>query len=119
MSEIQSGVLGYPRIGEKRELKWALEQYWAGGASEAGLSRAAAALRRKAWEAQRRSGASWVAVGDFSLYDHVLDAALMFGAIPERFGGADAARDLATYFTMARGKAAPGSGRPEAKPLEM
>jgi 5-methyltetrahydropteroyltriglutamate--homocysteine methyltransferase len=120
MVEIASGVLGYPRMGRQRELKWALERFWSGELGEAELLRAAAQIRRDSWEAQRRSGASWVAVGDFSLYDHVLDLALQLGIVPRRFGGDSAPRDLHTYFSMARGKARPAAGRvSEARPLEM
>jgi 5-methyltetrahydropteroyltriglutamate--homocysteine methyltransferase len=119
MSKIASGILGYPRIGGRRELKWALERYWAGQASEADLQRQAAQIRRENWQAQQRAGASWVAVGDFSLYDHVLDLVLQLGIVPQRFGGAQAARDLQTYFLMARGKAGHGAERAEARPLEM
>src|SRR5205814_3324272 len=96
MIEIASGILGYPRMGSRRELKWALERYWAGQGTEEQLLRQASTIRKENWEAQRRSGASWVAVGDFALYDHVLDLALQLGVIPERFGGAAAARDLQT-----------------------
>src|SRR3954465_13266531 len=60
MVEIASGILGYPRIGSRRELKWALERYWSGNFSEPDLLRQAAEIRRENWEAQRRSGASWV-----------------------------------------------------------
>ena len=120
MFEIASGILGYPRMGSRRELKWALEGYWSGQRSEQDLLRQAAQIRRENWLAQQRSGASWVAVGDFSLYDHVLDLALQLGIVPERFGGVAAARDLATYFLMARGKARGREGQPsEARPLEM
>src|SRR5258706_10971773 len=120
MVQIDSGVLGYPRIGSRRELKWALERYWSGQGSEQDLRSQASEIRRENWQAQQRSGASWVAVGDFSLYDHVLDLALQLGVIPERFGGVAAPRDLQTYFLMARGKAAKGSAeRAEARPLEM
>jgi 5-methyltetrahydropteroyltriglutamate--homocysteine methyltransferase len=120
MVEIASGILGYPRMGSRRELKWALERYWAGRGTEQDLLRQAWEIRRENWQAQQRAGASWVAVGDFSLYDHVLDLALQLGVIPQRFGGASAARDLQTLFLMARGKAAAGEGpRAEARPLEM
>jgi 5-methyltetrahydropteroyltriglutamate--homocysteine methyltransferase len=120
MFEIANGILGYPRIGSRRELKWALERYWAGQASEADLLRQAAQIRRENWQAQQRAGATWVAVGDFSLYDHVLDLALQLGVVPERFGGGAAARDLSTYFLMARGKARTADGAAvEARPLEM
>jgi len=105
MFEVQSGILGYPRIGGRRELKWALERYWAGQGDEQRLLRVAAQIRRENWQEQQRAGATWVAVGDFSLYDHVLDLALQLGITPARFGGAAAERDLSTYFSMARGKA--------------
>jgi 5-methyltetrahydropteroyltriglutamate--homocysteine methyltransferase len=114
--QIVRGVLGYPRIGSKRQLKWALERYWSGQGSEQELLSQAAEIRHENWEAQRRAGCSWVAVGDFSLYDHVLDLALQLGVVPERFGGAAAPRDLPTYFSMARGKA---RGRADSRPLEM
>lgn len=117
MVEIASGILGYPRMGRRRELKWALERYWSGQSREQDLRLAARQIRQEAWQAQARSGASWVAVGDFSLYDHVLDLSLQLGALPARFGGAAATRDLTTYFLMARGKA-PGTER-ELLPLEM
>lgn len=117
MVEIASGILGYPRIGRRRELKWALERYWSGQGSEQDLLAQGRQIRQESWQAQQRSGTSWVAVGDFALYDHVLDLMLALGVVPRRFGGASAARDLTTYFLMARGKA-PGTDR-EALPLEM
>src|SRR5689334_7537791 len=98
MVAITSGVLGYPRMGSRRELKWALERYWAGQCDAADLQRQAAQIRCEGWQAQARSGATWVAVGDFALYDHVLGLSLQLGIVPERFGGAGAARDLDTYF---------------------
>ncbi len=116
-SKQASGVLGYPRIGRARELKWALERFWSGRGDAAALEHQAVALRREAWQAQARSGASWVAVGDFALYDHVLDLALQLGVVPRRFGGPAAPRDLSTYFTMARGRSSPG--QLETRPLEM
>src|SRR5690242_11335895 len=111
MVRIASGVLGYPRIGGQRELKWALERYWAGQGSETDLQRQSAQIRRENWQAQARAGLAWVTTGDFALYDHVLSLALELGLVPARFGGSDAPRDLDTYFLMARGKAAPSSER--------
>jgi 5-methyltetrahydropteroyltriglutamate--homocysteine methyltransferase len=120
MVEIASGILGYPRIGRRRELKWALERYWSGQGTEQDLCRQAAQIRHENWQEQRRSGASWVAVGDFALYDHVLDLSLQLGVIPQRFGGAAAVRDLGTHFLMARGKARNAAGEAvEAPALEM
>ena len=117
MIEVKSGVLGYPRIGRRRELKWALERCWSGQIDEQELLAQAQRIRLESWTTQARSGASWVAVCDFSLYDHVLDLAFELGAIPARFGGVEAPRDMPCYFALARGKAR-GSVR-EARPLEM
>ncbi len=120
MFEIANGILGYPRVGSRRELKWALERYWAGQCTERDLQRQAAQIRRENWQAQAQAGATWVPVGDFSLYDHVLDLALQLGIVPQRFGGAAAERQLSTYFSMARGKAtATNEQSLEARPLEM
>jgi 5-methyltetrahydropteroyltriglutamate--homocysteine methyltransferase len=106
--------LGYPRIGPRRELKQALESYWAGELDEAGLVAVQDRLVASALRAQREAGLDVVPVGDFSLYDHVLDAAVMVGAVPERFRW-DPSRewvDLDTYFAMARGVQRPGVDAP-------
>jgi len=96
-------TLGFPRIGPRRELKFALEKFWSGQSSETDLLEAAAGLRTAAWARQKSLGADWLPSNDFSLYDHVLDTSLMLGAIPERYGKAAGDADLATYFAMARG----------------
>ncbi len=96
-------TLGFPRIGPRRELKFALEKHWSGKEDEAALNTAAAGLRTAAWARQRALGADWLPSGDFSLYDHVLDTSMMLGAIPARYRAADGQADLSTYFAMARG----------------
>jgi 5-methyltetrahydropteroyltriglutamate--homocysteine methyltransferase len=96
-------TLGFPRIGPRRELKFALENHWSGKSSEAELLEAAAGLRTAAWARQKALGADWLPSNDFSLYDHVLDTSVMLGAIPDRYGAADGEASLATYFAMARG----------------
>lgn len=95
--------LGYPRIGARRELKFALEDYWRGELDAAGLEAAGHALRERHWREQRAAGMDWVPVGDFSLYDHVADTTLLLGAAPARFGAE--ANPLEGYFRMARGRA--------------
>jgi 5-methyltetrahydropteroyltriglutamate--homocysteine methyltransferase len=95
--------LGFPRIGPSRELKRALENYWADRSSPDELAAAARAIRRTNWELQARAGIDHVASGDFSLYDHVLDTAVMLGAVPERFARLDGMGDIERYFAMARG----------------
>jgi len=96
-------TLGFPRIGPRRELKFALESFWSGKSDEATLLEAAAGLRTAAWARQTALGADWLPSNDFSLYDHVLDLSVMLGAIPTRYGAADGEATLATYFAMARG----------------
>jgi len=99
-------TLGYPRIGRDRELKRACESYWKGALSEEQLGATAAALRQAHWEAQRAAAVALIPVNDFSLYDHVLDAVALVGAVPPRYhwDGRDGATvDLDTYFAMARG----------------
>ncbi len=99
-------TLGFPRIGAKRELKRALESYWKGETGEAELEDAARELRSRHWQIQRDAGLDYVAVGDFSYYDQMLDMSAMLGAVPSRFGFSGDAVDLRTYFAMARGSAA-------------
>ena len=95
--------LGFPRIGHTRELKRALEQHWAGKADETALVETAWLLRKRHWELQHAAGLDFVPVGDFSLYDHVLDMSAMLGAVPARYGWRGGDVDLDTYFAMARG----------------
>ncbi len=100
--------LGYPRIGSRRQLKRALEEHWAGDSAAASLLGAARRIEEGALREQRAAGLDIVPAGDFSLYDHVLDAACLVGAVPDRFG--DPGRgsvDLTTYFAMARGSTVP------------
>jgi 5-methyltetrahydropteroyltriglutamate--homocysteine methyltransferase len=97
---MESTVLGYPRIGAQRELKKATEAYWAGRETAAGLEQTAAGLRRQTWETLRDAGLSDIPSNTFSLYDHVLDTAVMVNAVPKRFAGL---AGLDAYFAMARG----------------
>jgi 5-methyltetrahydropteroyltriglutamate--homocysteine methyltransferase len=100
---IETGNLGFPRIGLHRELKFALERFWAGEWNAGQLETAGRKVRGERWQMQAASGIHHIPSNDFSLYDHVLDTAVLAGAIPARYrDGADAA-GLATYFAMARG----------------
>ncbi|AXE34345.1 5-methyltetrahydropteroyltriglutamate--homocysteine S-methyltransferase [Chromobacterium phragmitis] len=96
-------LLGFPRIGAKRELKILLESHWKNELDEAALQQGAKELRQKHWLLQKGAGVALSPVGDFSLYDHVLDAQLLVGAIPPRFGFDAAALTTAQYFELARG----------------
>ena len=94
--------LGYPRIGDKRELKFALEDYWSGKCTTEDLLDRARALRQRHWQDQKQLALA--PVGDFSLYDQVLDMSETLGNLPDRAGGNDEAR-LDRYFRIARGRA--------------
>ncbi|WP_407554706.1 5-methyltetrahydropteroyltriglutamate--homocysteine S-methyltransferase [Streptomyces sp. Pv4-95] len=118
-------VYGYPRQGQHRELKKAIEGYWKGRVGADALRQTAAELRRANWQQLADAGVHEVPSGDFSYYDHVLDTSVMVGAVPERHRaavGADASPSsrlrssrgcpIDVYFAMAR-------GTQEVVPLEM
>jgi len=94
-------VIGYPRIGEKRELKFALESYWSGKSDFAALETTAAELRRRHWQEQQEAGIGAISCNDFSYYDTMLDTCIMLGAVPRRFRNIYDATER--YFAMARG----------------
>ncbi|WP_173932545.1 5-methyltetrahydropteroyltriglutamate--homocysteine S-methyltransferase [Chelativorans sp. Marseille-P2723] len=102
-SNIPVATLGVPRIGRRRELKFALEAYWSGESSAATLLQTAKALRAANWMEQCDRGVTKIPSNDFSLYDHVLDTAVMVGAIPAIYGWTGGELLLDTYFAMARG----------------
>jgi len=103
-------ILGYPRIGRRRELKKAVEAFWAGRIDADGLEAAAAELRAVTRErlVSLGLGATDSSIPEaFSFYDQVLDAAVTVGAVPSRFERLvreDGTLDLAGYFTIARGE---------------
>ena len=96
---------GYPRVGTKRELKFAVEAFWKGNISESELSQVAKDIRQQNWVTQIAAGVDLLPVGDFSFYDHVLDTVCALGAIPSRFGFDAASLTLTQYFELARGNA--------------
>ena len=100
--------LGFPRIGRHRELKFALEGYWSGKIPESELIETARKLRADNWSLQRDSGITRIPSNDFSFYDHVLDTAVMVGAIPSVYGWAGGDVPLSLYFAMARGSQGDG-----------
>ncbi|GFH78857.1 MULTISPECIES: 5-methyltetrahydropteroyltriglutamate--homocysteine S-methyltransferase [Streptomyces diastaticus group] len=105
-------VYGYPRQGQHRELKKAVEGYWKGRVTAGALQETAAGLRRANWAQLAGAGIDEVPTGDFSYYDHVLDTSVMVGAVPARHRAAVDADPLDGYFAMAR-------GTQEVAPLEM
>ncbi|MFF9912610.1 5-methyltetrahydropteroyltriglutamate--homocysteine S-methyltransferase [Streptomyces sp. NPDC013457] len=105
-------VYGYPRQGQNRELKKAVEGYWKGRVTADELRETAAGLRRSNWRQLAEAGIHEVPTGDFSYYDHVLDTTVMVGAVPERHRAPADDDALDGYFAMAR-------GTQETAPLEM
>ena len=103
MSKVLSSTIGYPRIGGKREWKRALESFWNGAITEEELLQKTEEIRLNNLEKQRNIGVDLIPVGDFSLYDHVLDTSVMFGVVPKRFEYAGGQVPLSTYFDIARG----------------
>ncbi len=97
--------LGFPRIGAQRELKKALETYWKGQSDVDQLLATARAIRTGNWLLQKKAGIDLIPVGDFSLYDHILDMTTLLGAIPHRFGNTGDKISPDLYFAMARGTA--------------
>lgn len=96
--------LGYPRIGDQRELKKASEQFWAGKISLDELVAVGKTIRLQNWKTQKNAGIDLIPSNDFSFYDQVLDMTLTLGAVPERYEALKADKSqLELYFAMARG----------------
>ena len=100
---LRSANLGFPRIGTQRRLKTALERFWKGRIAESELLQVAREIQEEAWQWQREAGLTYVPVGDFSLYDHVLDTVELLGAVPDRYQNVSWSSSLERYFAMARG----------------
>ncbi|WP_407533350.1 5-methyltetrahydropteroyltriglutamate--homocysteine S-methyltransferase [Elizabethkingia anophelis] len=103
---MQTHNLGYPRIGKKRELKKACEQYWSGKIIQKELLDVSRRIINENLKLQQEAGIDLIAVNDFSFYDHVLDMTLTLGAIPQRYHDVilnKANNELDLYFAMARG----------------
>ncbi|MBM7588106.1 5-methyltetrahydropteroyltriglutamate--homocysteine methyltransferase [Bacillus pakistanensis] len=103
MTTVKSSNLGYPRIGENREWKKALEQFWAGTLEKEVFSKRMEEIYLSHLQKQKDEGIDLIPVGDFSLYDHVLDTAVMFGLVSNRFEYSGGKVPLETYFEIARG----------------
>lgn len=100
---VKSSNIGYPRIGENREWKKALEQYWAGKLEQKNFLKEMETIRLTHLKKQQEKGIDFIPVGDFSFYDHMLDTAAMFGLIPKRFDYKGGEVSLDQYFSIARG----------------
>ncbi|MDM5271755.1 5-methyltetrahydropteroyltriglutamate--homocysteine S-methyltransferase [Sulfurovum sp. zt1-1] len=96
----KSYIVGFPRIGEQRELKRSLEDFWANRCSFDAVKEVASKLKSRHWNYQKEASIDFISSNDFSFYDTMLDTAIMLGAIPKRFQGL---KDETLYFSMARG----------------
>ena len=99
---MNTSVIGYPRIGKDRELKFASEKFFNGELDEAGLLNAAKAIRKEDLLKQKEAGITYISSNDFSFYDNVLDTAFLFNVIPQRYKDLGLS-ELETYFALARG----------------
>ncbi|PSS23543.1 5-methyltetrahydropteroyltriglutamate--homocysteine methyltransferase [Actinidia chinensis var. chinensis] len=100
-----SHIVGYPRMGPKRELKFALESFWDGKSSADDLKKVSADLRSSIWKQMSDAGIKYIPSNTFSYYDQVLDTTAMLGAVPPRYGWTGGEIGFDTYFSMARGNA--------------
>lgn len=99
---MKTSIIGYPRIGSLRELKFASEKYFRGEISASELQETAKQLRLANLNTQRESGLNFIPSNDFSFYDGLLDTAVLLNVIPERYRNLNLSK-LDTYFAMARG----------------
>ncbi|CAA2934900.1 5-methyltetrahydropteroyltriglutamate--homocysteine methyltransferase-like [Olea europaea subsp. europaea] len=100
-----SHIVGYPRMGPKRELKFALESFWDGKSSAQELQKVSADLRTSIWKQMADAGIKYIPSNTFSYYDQVLDTTAMLGAVPSRYNWTGGEIGFDTYFSMARGNA--------------
>ncbi|KAJ6937345.1 5-methyltetrahydropteroyltriglutamate--homocysteine methyltransferase-like [Populus alba x Populus x berolinensis] len=105
ISAMASHIVGYPRMGPKRELKFALESFWDGKSSAEDLQKVAADLRSSIWKQMTDAGIKFIPSNTFSCYDQVLDTTAMLGAVPPRYGWNGGEIGFDVYFSMARGNA--------------
>ncbi|MES2735420.1 MAG: 5-methyltetrahydropteroyltriglutamate--homocysteine S-methyltransferase [Verrucomicrobiota bacterium] len=103
MSDIHTHNLGYPRIGQQRELKKATEAYWHGRLTREDLEATGRRLRQQNWATQQAAGMDLIPCNDFTFYDQMLDFSCLIGNVPPRFGWKGETMDLDTLFLMARG----------------
>ncbi|KAG2316232.1 hypothetical protein Bca4012_067045 [Brassica carinata] len=100
-----SHIVGYPRMGPKRELKFALESFWDGKTTAEDLKKVSADLRSDIWKQMSAAGIKYIPSNTFAYYDQVLDTTAMLGAVPPRYGWNSGEIGFDVYFSMARGNA--------------
>ncbi|MDX9689498.1 MAG: 5-methyltetrahydropteroyltriglutamate--homocysteine S-methyltransferase [Proteobacteria bacterium] len=108
----QSTLLGYPRLGPHRELKFATERYWRQEGSLSDLLKTGLQMREYNRDTQKQAGIDMFPCNDFSFYDQMLDMSALLGVVPSRYGWAGNKVDLDTYFAMARGAQHSGADVP-------
>ena len=99
---MQTSVIGFPRIGTLRELKFASEKYFRKEIEAEELQQIAETLRKTHWRIQKEAGIDYISSNDFSFYDMTLDTAVLLNIIPKRYKELELS-GLDTYFAMARG----------------
>jgi 5-methyltetrahydropteroyltriglutamate--homocysteine methyltransferase len=111
---IHTHILGFPRVGAQRELKFALEAHWRGELDRPALEAIGSDLRARHWTLQRDAGLDCVSVGDFAFYDHVANHIQLLGCEPARFGFSGGEDELERHFTLARGVGSHGAAAQDA-----
>lgn len=99
---MKTSVIGFPRVGTLRELKFASEKYFRKEITQDELLKVAKELRKTHWKTQKNAGIDYISSNDFSFYDITLDTAVLLGIVPERYRKLGLS-PLDTYFAMARG----------------
>ena len=99
---MKTSIIGYPRVGSLRELKFATEKYFRKEISAEELQNTAKEIRKSSWLIQKNSGLDFIPSNDFSFYDNMLDTAVLFNIVPSRYSALGLS-PLDTYFAMARG----------------
>ncbi|PRR79633.1 5-methyltetrahydropteroyltriglutamate--homocysteine S-methyltransferase [Clostridium vincentii] len=99
---MRNSIIGYPRIGGQRELKFWIEDYFKGNLSLEKLQENAKVLRKEQWSLLNNTGLDFIPSNDFSFYDGILDMAVLLNVTPDRYKSLDL-NELDTYFAMARG----------------
>ena len=82
---MKTSIIGYPRVGSLRELKFTTEKYFRGEISVEELQNIAKEIRKTQWTLQKNTGLDFIPSNDFSFYDMTLDTAVLFNIIPERY----------------------------------
>lgn len=108
---MKTSIIGYPRVGSLRELKFTTEKYFRGEISVEELQNTAKEIRKTQWTLQKNTGLDFIPSNDFSFYDMTLDTAVLFNIIPERYTKLGLSA-LDTYFAMQGGiREQPGMSR--------